>query len=608
MKPAAAEVPLFQSMRRLWAEFSKHRQRQFALVFALMLLSAFAEVASLGAVLPFLTLIAAPQTALQHPAIALVASALHLPSPEDLLLPLTFGFVGAALASMALRLAVMRAVTAIGLSTGSDFSTQLYRRTLYQPYETHVARNSSEVISGITHKVDNLIQGVLLSTLNFCAACALVAAIMVALLAIDLPAALASAAIFGGSYVAIAWGTRRQIRIQSEHIARDHVKMVKSIQEGLGGIRDVLLDGTQELYCRLYENADRPFRAAQARITFVVHSPRFLMEGFGTAFIALLAYALGQRSGGSSAATFPVLGALALGALRMLPALQQAYSSWVALQSSRASLADILELLEQPIPAVTTGSAQAPLAFAKDIEFKGIRFHYAEGPWVLDGIDLRIPRGSRVGFVGKTGSGKSTLLDVLMGLLRAREGEIRIDGRMLSGTDVRAWQRIIAHVPQSIFLADTTLAENIALGVEPGAIDRERVEASAVQAQLHDFVQTLPKAYGTHVGERGVRLSGGQRQRIGIARALYKQASVLVFDEATSALDNATEHAIIESITALGREYTVLIIAHRLSTVRHCDFIVHLEGGRVAAQGTYEDLLARSEGFRRLAQFERVHA
>ena len=216
------------------------------------------------------------------------------------------------------------------------------------------------------------------------------------------------------------------------------------------------------------------------------------------------------------------------------------------------------------------------------INFNNVRFRYSkDSPWVLDGVNLTIPAGARFGFIGSTGSGKSTLLDLLMGLLKPTEGELLVDGQLINGRTLRAWQQTIAHVPQSIYLTDTTLAENIAFGVLPEDIDLKRVYEAAKQAQIAAYIESQSMGYNTLVGERGVRLSGGQRQRIGIARALYKQANILVFDEATSALDNATERSVMNAIEGLDHNLTILIIAHRLTTIKNCDTIVELENGRV---------------------------
>jgi len=370
----------------------------------------------------------------------------------------------------------------------------------------------------------------------------------------------------------------------------------------LGGIRDVLLDGTQPIYCDIYRRADQQLRHAQGNNIFIGQSPRHAMEALGMVLIAALAYGLSSQTGGIATA-LPVLGALALGAQRLLPALQQGYGAWVSIAGSRASLADVIELLDQPLPAWVHQAAPAPIVFQDSIHFENVRFRYTDkAPWVLDGIDLTIPKGARVGFVGSTGSGKSTLMDLLMGLLVPTEGGLLVDGQPITGERVIAWQRTIAHVPQSIYLADTTLAENIAFGVPRDAIDLQRVQQAARQAQIADFIESGPDGYNALVGERGIRLSGGQRQRIGIARALYKQASVLVFDEATSALDNATEQSVMDAIETLNRDLTILIIAHRLTTVRHCDTIVEMAHGRVAAQGAYEQLLGCSPSFSGMAR------
>jgi len=587
---------------RLWHHLSRRRQRQFGLLMGLMLVSAFAEVVSLGAVLPFLGILVAPEHVFNHPIVADVALAWGITSADQLVLPLTVAFAAAALIAGAIRILLLWASTRLAFASGADLGIEVYRRTLYQPYRVHVARNSSEVISGITTKVNSVVFGVLLPLLTLVSSIVLLVAITLALIAIDPMVASVAAAGFGASYALITWMSRRRLHRNSQRIACEQTQVVKALQEGLGGIRDVLLDGTQPVYCDIYRQADHPLRRAQGNNAFIGGSPRYIMEALGMVLIAALAYALSRQAGGIATA-LPVLGALAIGAQRLLPALQQIYSAWASIAGSYASLADTIELLDQPLPAEILQPAPAPLLFQKDIQFRGVRFRYAnDGPWVLDGLNLVIAKGARVGFVGSTGSGKSTTLDLFMGLLMPTEGELLVDGQPTSGIRVRAWQQTIAHVPQSIYLADTTLAENIAFGVPRSAIDLDRVQQAARQAQIADFIESSPEGYQAYVGERGIRLSGGQRQRIGIARALYKQASVLVFDEATSALDNATEQSVMDAIEGLSSDLTILLIAHRLTTVRRCDTIVELEHGQVVAQGTYEQLLERSSSFRRMAR------
>jgi len=586
---------------RLWGHLTQRRRLQYRLLMCLMLVSAFAEVVSLGSVLPFLSILVAPDAVFSYSVVADVAEAWGITSADQLVLPLTVAFASAALIAGAIRILLLWTITRIAFASGADLGIEAYRCTLYQPFRVHMARNSSEVISGIINKVNNVVFLVLMPLLTLVSSTVLLVAIMIALIAIDPIVASVAAVGFGAGYALISWMSRRQLHRNSQRIAYEQTQLVKALQEGLGGIRDVLLDGTQQVYCDTYRQADQPLRRAQGNNAFIGGSPRYIMETMGMVLIAALAYSLSQQIGGIAAA-LPVLGALALGAQRLLPALQQIYSAWASITGSYAALADTIELLDQPLEAELLQPAPAPLLFQKDIQFKAARFRYTgDGPWVLDGLNLTITKGARVGFVGNTGSGKSTTLDLLMGLLMPTEGGLLVDGQPISGIRGRAWQQTIAHVPQSIYLADATLAENIAFGVVAANIDLDRVRQAASQAQISDFIESNPEGYQASVGERGIRLSGGQRQRIGIARALYKQASVLVFDEATSALDNGTEQSVMDAIEGLSSDLTIILIAHRLTTVQRCDTIVELEHGRVLAQGTYKELLERSPSFHKMA-------
>jgi len=586
---------------RLWGHLTPRRKRQFVMVACLILLSALAECVSLGAILPFLGVLTAPERVLSYPRIAYFAHAWGITSADQLVLPFAVTFALAAVFAGSFRILMLWISTRLAYATGADFSSEVYRRTLYQPYQVHVSSNSSDVISGITGKVADTVM-VLNLLLTLLSSCVLLVFIAITLVVIDPTVALVAIVGFGSCYGLITALARRRLHRDSQRIAYEHTQMVKALQEGLGGIRDVLLDGTQPVYCDIYRKADHALRLAQGDIIFVGTSPRFAMEAIGMVLISVLAYGISRQAGGVATA-LPVLGALALGAQRLLPVLQQGYSAWANIAGSQMSLLKTLELLDQPMPTDAFLQVREALSFRDSVRFRGVHFRYTrDGPWVLDDLNLTIRKGARVGFVGRTGSGKSTALDLLMGLLTPTDGEVLVDGERIAGDRIRAWQKAIAHVPQSIFLADTSLAENIAFGVPRVDIDLDRVRQAARQAQIAEFIERRPEGYNAKVGERGVRLSGGQRQRIGIARTLYKQASVLVFDEATSALDNATEQSVMDAIDGLDRDLTILLIAHRLSTVRRCDSIVELGLGRVVAQGTYEQLLASSPSFQSMVR------
>jgi ATP-binding cassette subfamily B protein len=559
-----------------------------------MIFASFAEILSIGAVLPFLAVLTAPNRVFEHSAAQPIIQALGLTEPGQLLLPLTIAFGLAALVAGAMRLLLLWASTRLSFATGADLSISIYRRTLYQPYEIHVARNSSEVINGISAKANGVIYSVIVPVLTLISASAMLLAILIALLSVEPIVALAAFGGFGLIYGSIIWITRAKKIKNSQHIARESTQVIKCLQEGLGGIRDVLIDGSQEAYCQIYRNADLPLRRAQGYNQYIGQSPRYGMEALGMLLIAVLAYMLAQQSDGIGKA-IPVLGALALGAQRLLPVMQQAYAAWSSIQGSQASLQDTLDLLDQPLPDYADQPAAKPLPFRQCISLNQISFRYSsQTPWVLNNLDLSIAKGSRTGFIGATGSGKSTLIDIIMGLLQPTEGVLEIDVQPIVMSNHRSWQAHIAHVPQAIFLADSTIEENIAFGIPTNQIDHERVRQAARQAQIAGIIETWPKQYQTFVGERGVRLSGGQRQRIGIARALYKQADVIIFDEATSALDNETEQAVMQAIEGLSEELTILIIAHRLTTLKNCTQIVELGNGGVLRNGSYEDIVIKS--------------
>jgi ATP-binding cassette subfamily B protein len=582
---------LISLLKRLWVFIDRGRRVQLSFLFILMIAASVSEVVSIGAVFPFLSALTSPQKLFSISEVQRIAAYLNIKTPEELLLPLTIMFSIAILLSGVMRLWLLWAQTKISHRIGADFSVNVYRRTLYQPYEVHVGRNSSEVISGISNKANSVNYAGLFPALNIINSFLMLAMILGALMFINAAVALFTIVGFGSLYALVIWFTRKRLTQHSLRSSRQANKIIKALQEGLGGIRDVLIDGTQEMYCKIYKDADLPFRQAQSTIAIIGGIPRFGIEAIGVIFIAIVAY-LETTKGSGGSMTIPTLGALALGAQRILPVLQQAYYSWTTMKGGQVYLSDTLDLLDQPLPEFANQPPAKPISFKNGISLAQLSFRYsADGPWILNNLSFTIRKGERVGFIGITGSGKSTVLDLIMGLLKAEEGYLKIDDVPITSENRREWQVHIAHVPQAIYLADLSILENIAFGIPRNEIDFERVKQAAQKAQISQSIESWDKGYETVVGERGVRLSGGQRQRIGIARALYKKADVIVFDEATSALDNQTEKEVMNSIDSLGNDLTVIIVAHRITTLKNCDRIFELENGKIKRIANYQEII-----------------
>lgn len=562
---------------RIWNQLSKRRRIQLGLLLGLMLIASAAEIFSLGSIIPFLSALVAPEKIFEHPQAQWIIQQLRLTEPQDLILPLTVLFATAAVLAGGIRILLNYAQLQLAHTIGAEFGSKIFERTLQQPYLTHITRHSSEILSGV-EKGSRIIQIALLPLLQTTSSIILVLAIVITLTIVQPAIALTS---FGG-FIIIYWSlyqlSRKNLQKNSQIIAHAANEYNKTIQEGLGGIRDVILDGTQKIFSNYFQKTYYDYQIKQASNQTLSLLPRFGVEALGMVLIALLTLWLSYTTEGILSA-IPILGALTLGAQRMLPLVQLIYGSVVSLRGNIQSVKDALNLLEQPQPKV---KLLPQLSFQKEIRLENVGFQYAaDTPYVLENFSLTIPKGSRVGIKGTTGSGKSTLLDILMGLLEPQNGTINIDGIPLNSYESRkAWQKYIAHVPQHIFLSAATIAENIAFGIPKKEINLQRVKECASIAQIATTIEEMPKGYETQVGERGIRLSGGQRQRIGIARALYKNAEMLILDEATSALDQATEHEVMQFINALNPELTIIMVAHRLSTLENCVFILDLESVR----------------------------
>jgi len=587
---------MLSSLLAIYSHSSQRRRLQLMGVLALMLAGAVAEVFTLGAIVPFLGLLVNPSMVDQHPLLALALDAVAPWVGGSRLAAASLAFAVFAMLAAALRLTLNWASLKFVFAVGADFSEAIYSRLLQQPYSYHTQRNSSETLSAV-EKVGTMVMGLMAPLLQAGIATVMVAAIFSAMLWVNPKVALGAGLVFGGLYFAISNWAKKQLRINGQVIADSGTAKIKALQEGLGAVRDVIIDGNHAVYTQKFAHADRAQRLAQAHNLVLAGSPKYVVEGIGMVLFVGLALWLASAPGGVAQAV-PTLGALALGAQRLLPYMQNIYNGVTSSRSSMVATEEVLALLNLTVPNPSVAEPVNSLAVAPGtahpvLELRDVSFSYqSSGPVVLQGICMQISCGARVGFVGVTGSGKSTLIDLILGLLPPSSGKMLVDGQILGPHNLRAWQSRIAHVPQAIFLTDSSIAENIALGVPRDQINMARLHQALEQAQMTDVVRQLPQGLDTRVGERGVQLSGGQRQRIGIARALYKRADVLVLDEATSALDSETEGKVMKAIYKLNPHMVVFMIAHRTSTLQKCEYLYEIADHRLTIKDGLQNLSA----------------
>ena len=578
----------------LWRNLKNRRKTQIKFLIVLMLLSSFGEVFSLAAVVPFLSVLANPEIIWENPWVVYVRPFFNFTSPSDLLLPVTLLFGFSAILSSVLRLATFKLNGSLSAKIGSDISCEAYEKTLYQPYDIQVSRNSSGIIDALQIQVYQLIT-VIQSCLALLSSTSILISLLVTLLIIDFKVAILSGLLFGVAYGFVIQFANKKLISNSKRITLHNRLSMQTLQEGLGAIREVIMYSSQKIYLENYRNSDVPIRKLSANSVYLGVFPKYIMESLGVCLIGGVAYSLTTKYGGMQSA-LPLLGALALGAQRILPTVQQVYNSWAQIYGNKSAVEIVISYLKQPLPKTTNILKVEPYNFKNKISFNNVYFSYKNiDKSIIKGINFDIYKGERIGIIGPTGGGKSTTIDILMGLLKPTSGYLKVDNEDLHNSlnkkFIMQWRAAIAHVPQNIFLADKSIAENIAFGLPKDKIDMNQVIKSAERAQASNFIENMPKQYQTYIGERGIRLSGGQRQRIGIARALYKNSCVLIFDEATSSLDNSTEIALMNAIEKLEDELTIIMIAHRLSTVKNCNRIFEIQNGFISREGPPELIL-----------------
>lgn len=580
--------------KKLFLLIERRRRYQFLILLTLMILTSMFEVISIGAVIPFLGVLIEPSSIFELPAAQPFIQFLGVDQPTQIIFPISALFASAVVMAGAMRVLLLWASVKFSFILGVDLSVGIFTQVINQPYIAHTKQNSSDIISAISIKIAQVINGVVLSVLNVISSFIIVSAIITILIIINPGASLIAILFFSALYVFFYLYVKQKLKLNSSNITRASSSLMKILQEALGGIRDIIINGNQQFYRSIFWRADLVFRKSLGNTLFLTNSPRYFMETFGVLLIVLLAYMLSTQGEKSFADGIPVLGALALGAQRLLPVMQVLYNSWGNIKGTHFVLAEVLGFLNLN-DAKTMNVINDDCTFEKNIRLKDVSFGYDENSLsAINNINIDIKKGDCIGIIGKTGSGKSTLIDIMMGLLDPIHGTLEVDENVITNSNRRAWQSRIAHVPQNIYLSDSTIEENIAFGIPAKEIDSSLVRRAAISANIDSVVNEWPLKYKTVLGERGIRLSGGQRQRIGIARALYKQADVLFLDEATSSVDTTTESSIMKAIEELGNDVTLIIIAHRITTLKNCSRILELTNEGKIYEKVYSDIAESS--------------
>lgn len=575
---------------------------------AAVILMGLLQVVSIGSILPFLNVLVNPEAVSENRLLSGLFNFIGFEDQQDSLFVLGFIVLAMIVLSNGTKIATLWAIHRFSWNKHHRLSTYLLEQYLAQPYESFLDRNSAELGRNILVEVRNVTQGVLIPSMRLFASITTAGAVLIFLMWVNPVIALLSALTFGGLYGVIYLTVRQRLDRIGRIRMQANMLRFKGVNEAFGGIKDIKLMGRESSFVSQYVGPSRRFSTVNATREIITIIPRHALEAvaFGGLLLVIMVMMATQDDISN---IIPIAGVFAFGAYRLLPALQEAFRDLTSLRFHRSVLEVLLKDVaggKTPRAAtVATSAVDAErLQFQKEIQLQGVTFTYpgAEQPAVRE-ITLTVPRNSSVAIVGATGVGKTTLLDIFLGLLRPQQGYLAIDGTVVDDDNLRSWQNLLGYVPQHIFLCDDTLARNIAFGVPPNQIDHTAVERAAQIANLHDFiVGELPQGYDTLVGERGVRLSGGQLQRVGIARALYYDPEILVLDEATNALDGATEDAVQQAISQAAVAKTLVVVAHRLSTVRNSDVVYLMDHGGIVAHGSYQELLDSNPNFQAMVR------
>ena len=601
---------MIDTYRKLLDLLDSRERRNASLLFVLMIVMGILEVTGVASIMPFIAVVANPEKIHTIHLLKILYNYLGFDNSYHFLFFLGSVTLFLVIGSLSVKALTMWALNRFTHMRAYTFSYRLLRGCLNQPYPWFLDRNSADLGKSILSEVGLVINGSLMPALQLVSQIVVAVFLIILVIAVEYKVAFTAVFILGGVYVSIYAMLRRFLARIGVDRVRANRERFKIAQEALGGIKDVKILGLEEGYLRSFSKSAKRYARRQSTNQIIGILPKFLLQGIAFGGILAILLALLVTKEADLAEVLPLMALYAFAGSRLLPALQLIYNSLTKLRFSKPAL-DLLHKDLHEVAEMLHKSGEHmhemiinPVRLQNQIELRDISYTYPNSKFpALNHFTLRIKVGTTIAIVGSTGAGKTTAADLILGLLVSQRGGLFIDGEQIIDRNIRAWQRNIGYVPQHIFLSDDTVAANIAFGQTGENIDMKRVERAAQIAELHSFVKKmLPDGYQTTVGERGVRLSGGQRQRIGIARALYLDPEVLILDEATSALDNVTEMSVMEAVHNIGHRKTIIIIAHRLTTIKRCDEIHFLENGKIMGTGSYQDLIEKNDGFKEMVR------
>ncbi|MDI5934373.1 ABC transporter ATP-binding protein [Halomonas kalidii] len=598
---------MLKDLRELYGLLTRKQRKRLARLQVLIIVMAFAEIASVLSIGPFMAVVGDMSRLEGEGRLAWVYQASGLPSPEAFLTLLGVMVLAILLLAALFAMYTTWRLSLYSAQVGAELSSRLYRYYLHQPWLFHSGVNTSRLISKVSQEVQRTTSKIINPCMHLNAKLVMVSLMTVGIFVYNPVVALSGVLIFTAAYLLLYKTVRRFLIANGRRVSKAQAKRFKLMTEGFGGIKDLLFLHRQKSFTSRFDNASNSVARGMGVTQGLSDAPRYAIELVAFASVILLVLYLLNLYEGNLGAILPALSIYALAGFKMLPAFQRIYSSISQIRGNLAAYEAIREDLlashaSELADAVPPDEQVTPLVPERTIVLQDVVFDYpGKKDLALDGLTLTIPANQMVGLVGASGSGKSTAVDLLLGLIQPQQGQVLIDDVPLTQENLHCWQAGVGFVPQQIFLADASVLENVAFGIERFRIDEERVREALRMAQLDDLIDKLPHGIEERIGERGVQLSGGQRQRIGIARALYQQARVLVLDEATSALDGITERRVMDDIQRLAGNMTIVLVAHRLTTVKDCDIIYMIEAGQVTDSGTYQELAERNVTFQLMA-------